>query len=815
MATTQDGRSLQLSTPLGKDFLLINQFRCTEGLNRLFHIELDLLHDEETEGFKPTKIDSKALLGNPMVLAALQAGDFERYFHGMCVSFTQTGRNQRFSEYRAELVPAVWRLTQISQSRIFQNKSVPEILSQVLRGFEFRNELQINYEPRNYCVQYRESDWNFASRLMEEEGIYYYFEHTENSHVLHFADTPAGHQPCPNRPAVTYALDRSDLQEQWVPAIYTWGVDDRVRTGKTELRDFNFQIPLNSLETKQFSRLDVGQNQKMESYDWPGGYAKRFDGISPAGGENAGELSKVFAERERIVRVRQEEVDVNYTTFFGGGNVATVTAGYTFELNDHPISAYNGKYVLTHVQHSSIQSPAYVSEEIRHDGYESSFSCIPFGAGRPPFRPQRTAFKPFIQGSQTAFVVGPAGEEILTDKYGRVKVQFHWDRENFVDQRSSCWLRVATAWAGNRWGSIFIPRIGMEVLVDFMEGDPDQPIITGCVYNPSNMPPYELPEHKTRSALKSNSSKGGMGFNEIRIEDAKSKEQIFVHAQKNMDIRVLNDCLETIKHDRHLIIESDQFEEVKKDKHLTVRYNHNEKIGGTMSLKIGVDHQEKVGSNYALDAGTNMHLKAGANTVIEAGANLTLKVGGSFVNINAGGVFVKGPMVMLNSGGSGGSGSGASPEQPKPPKEADTAEAGKRGHIPRALAPPQPPTFAAAAASIHEVRLEDNVPAPPAGDRNAAEQAEDEKRAAEVGQQIAAARARAAAQAQAAEQAQSESEAKESESSDIGDEDDVDENKYLQSDDDADGYSAPPDGISDEGSGYLDGAAAAAPFING
>ena len=689
-------------------------------MNQLFHIELDLLHEEEPGGFMPTKIDSRSVLGNGMALATLQSGDLERFFHGMCISFTQTGRNQRFSEYKAVLVPEVWRLTQVSQSRIFQNMTVPDILVKVLRGFDIKKEMQAPYQPRNYCVQYRETDWNFASRLMEEEGIFYFFEHTEEKHVLYLADTPTSHVPCPNRPTVTYALERSELEEQWIPAIYAWGVDDRIRTGKTEVRDFNFQLPLNSLEAKQTSVLSVGKNQQMENYDWPGGYAKHYDGVDPTGGDQTSELNKVFPDREHVVKVRQEELDVNYTTFFGSGNTATLVAGYNFDFIDHPIPAYNGRYVLTSVQHASIQSPAYVSEEIRHDGYEVSFACIPYGAGRPPFRPARTAPKPVISGSQTAFVVGPPGEEIFTDKYGRVKVQFHWDRDNYVDHRSSCWLRVASAWAGNRWGSMIIPRIGMEVLVHFMEGDPDQPIITGCVYNPSNMPPYILPDDKTRSILKTNSSKGGMGFNEVRIEDKKGQEQIFVHAQKNMDVRVLNDSLETVKRDRHLIIESDQYELVKKDKHLKVNADHNEEIGANMSLKIGQDHDEKVGVNYALEAGTNIHIKAGTSAVIEAGTMLTLKVGGNFVNINSGGIFVKGTMVMLNSGGAAGSGSGASPDPPKPPKEADTADAGQRVHRPRALPPPTPPNFAAASASIQEVRLADNVPSPPGGHAEAA-----------------------------------------------------------------------------------------------
>ena len=732
MATTQDGRSLQLSTPLAKDYLLIKRFRCHEGLNQLFRIELELLHEEEFASFEPTVVDPKTLLGNPMVLAALQAGQIERYFHGVCNSFTQGSRNVRFSEYKAELVPKVWLLTQVSQSRIFQNKSVPDILREVLSGFEFDSEIQGDFKPRNYCVQYRESDWDFASRLMEEEGIYYYFEHTPDSHRLILANTPASHRPCPSLSEITYALERSELEEQWIPAVHTWRVDNKVRTGKYELRDFNFQLPANSLEATHTSRFNIGGNDQLENYDWPGGYAKRFDGIEPSGGEKAAELNQVFDDRVRTVHIRQEEIDVEYKNNIGTANCGSLTAGYKFEFKDHPIGTNNINHVLTDVQHEALQSPTYISNEPVLNDYTVTFACIPHGAGHAPFRPMRKTPKPLVPGSQTAFVVGTPGEEIFTDKYGRVKVQFHWDRHGEMNSASSCWLRVAQIWAGNGWGSMFIPRIGMEVMVNFLEGDPDQPIIAGCVYNAQNMPPYVLPDNKTRSTIKSNSSKGGNGFNEFRLEDKKGSEQIFLHAEKNQDIRVKNDCMETIVHDRHLIVENEQFELVKKDKHLQVKYNHNEKIGGTMSLKIDVDHQEKVGSNYALDAGMAVHIKAGMSVVIEAGTSITLKAGGSFVNIGPSGVAIKGPMIMLNSGGAAGSGSGANPEVPKDPKEADKNTAGQNLKSKISPPPPQPPNFARMAASIQAVRLPDNVPPPPRSNSASAEAAGQRAEAARV-----------------------------------------------------------------------------------
>ncbi len=293
-------------------------------------------------------------------------------------------------------------------------------------------------------------------------------------------------------------------------------------------------------------------------------------------------------------------------------------------------------------------------------------------------------------------VVGPPGEEIFVDKYGRVKVQFHWDRYGYYDADSSCWVRVAQSWAGKRWGTVFLPRIGMEVIVEFIEGDPDRPIITGCVYNATEMPHYSLPDNKTMSYVKSYSSKGGQGFNEIRLEDKKGREQIFIHAERNKDIRIKNDRFETVSHDSHFIVTNDQLEQVGGDKHLHVKGDQNEKVDGTVSLTAGSDMQEKVGQKYALDAGMEIHLKSGTNLVIETGTSLTLKVGSNFININSGGVFITGTMVMLNSGGAAGPGSGSRPESPKDPKEADKAEFGEKSEPPQPGPPPAAGTYSPA-----------------------------------------------------------------------------------------------------------------------
>ncbi|MBN1843975.1 MAG: type VI secretion system tip protein VgrG, partial [Deltaproteobacteria bacterium] len=297
------------------------------------------------------------------------------------------------------------------------------------------------------------------------------------------------------------------------------------------------------------------------------------------------------------------------------------------------------------------------------------------------FRPERNTPKPVVEGVQTAIVAGPSGEEIYTDEHGRVKVQFHWDRQGKYDEKSSCWIRVSQNWAGKNWGMFFLPRIGHEVIVDFMEGDPDRPIITGRVHNAEAVPPYELPTERTKSTIKSLSSPDGDGFNEIRFEDKKGEEDIFIHAEKNQDIRVKNDLREWIGNDSHLIVYNDKLEQVEVNKHLTVKGDHNEKVDGTISIEAGRDMQEKVGQKHALDAGQEIHLKAGMKVIIEAGTQVSLKAGGNFVDIGPGGVTIQGTMVKINSGGSAGSGSGCSPESPQEPQEAGVAETGEKVYL--------------------------------------------------------------------------------------------------------------------------------------
>jgi type VI secretion system secreted protein VgrG len=698
MAITQANRLMSISTPLGEDVLLVNKLRATEAISELFRFEVELLHEENEAGTEPTIVDIQKILGEAITVSIIARDGVSRNFSGIVSNFSQGNRDKRFTYYYATIVPQVWVLTQNVQTRIFQHISVPDILKKVFAGFDVKWEISGDFKPRNYCVQYRESDFSFASRLMEEEGIYYYFSHDSGDKMI-VANTPQSHRDCTGKTDIPFIAELTQ-DDEFIGSINEWLTDYRLQTGKVTLWDYNFQLPNNKLDAEQPSRFNIGGNQKLEVYEFQAGYARKYDGIDKTGGERPSDLQNIFSEKQPVAEIMMQTIDSQYKTGSGIGDCTSLIAGYRFKLINHPHAAQNGQYVLTRVSHDCEQSPSYVSEHINHSAYQNQFTCIAHGAGMPPFRPLAKTPKPIMRGNQTAIVVGPAGEEIFTDKYGRVKVQFQWDREGKLDVNSSCWIRVVQNWAANKWGTMFIPRIGMEVVVSFLEGDPDQPTITGCVYNPEAMPPYKLPDEKTKSTIKSNSSLGGNGFNEFRFEDKKGKEQIFIHAEKNQDIRVKNDCMELIKHDRHLIIENEQFEKVKKDKHLQVGGDQNEKIGGTMSLNVGGDLQEKVGTNYALDAKSAVHIKAGMTAVIEAGTSLTLKVGGNFININPGGIFVKGTMVMLNSGGAAGSGAGSSPEAPKDPKEADNAEPGQKIN-PKTPPPPlKPKTFSPKAAAM-------------------------------------------------------------------------------------------------------------------
>lgn len=697
MATyTQSNRPLRVLTPLGDDALLLVGLSGYEAISQLFSFSLELLAEERE------KIVFEKVLGQPVIITIVLPDNTERYFHGMCSRFSvgaQEGDDENFStftNYRMEVVPLLWLLTKRAQSRIFQHITVPDILKKCLAGIPVSFELNGTFEPRDYCVQYRETDFNFVSRLMEEEGIFYFFKHTQKGHQLVIANTPQSIGDLPYSSSIIYESIAGGNRPD--DRIFDWEKTQEIRSGKYTLWDHSFELPHKHLDASQpiqetvtagtiNHKFSVGNSSSLEIYDYPGGYAQRFDGIAAGGGEQPAELQKIFSDNKRTAKIRIQQEAVNGLTVVGASNCRHFASGKKFDLEHHFDG--NGAYVLTSVTHSAWVR-GYRTTGDEEFGYQNTFTCIPAAL---PFRPVRMTSRPTVLGTQTALVVGPPGEEIFTDKYGRVKVQFHWDREGKTDQDSSCWIRVAHDAAGKHWGSFYIPRIGHEVVIAFEEGDPDRPIIVGSVYNENELPPYDLPNEKAKSVLFKSNTYKGKGFNEIRVDDTKGKEQIFIHGQHNRDIRIRNDQMETIGNESHLIIGKDQLELVKGDKHQLVKGDLNEKIEGTVSLTVKEDQLEKVDRRYALETGSEIHLKAGTNVIIEGGTMITLKVAGNFVTVGPAGVAISGTMVNINSGGAAGSGSGAQPETPKDAREADTAKQGEASKKAEPSTPPKPFTI--------------------------------------------------------------------------------------------------------------------------
>lgn len=664
----QENRRIRVTTPLGTEELLLIGFRGHEEISRLFHFELTVLSHNHA-------LALNKIIGGSVTVTLVLGDDEERYFNGIVTSFAQSGgyssgddrQETMFSQYTAIVVPKLWLLTQTSDLRIFQEKSAVDIIEQVLNDnqmSDYSKKLNHRYSPRTYCVQYRETDFNFISRLMEEEGISYFFKHENGKHTLVLADDASAPSACPHQEQVHYQLSTGGVLHE-EDLIHALEVRNEIRAGKYTLNDYNFTAPNTRLQVEMNSRRNLGPGAK-EFYDYPGLYENRSAG-------------------DELARVRIQEEEAQVATIRGSGNVRAFVSGTTFTLKDYFREEMNNKqYLLLSVTHHAEQGGYQAVGDGAETRYSNAFTCMPADI---PFRPRRLTPKPVVEGVQTAVVVGPADEEIHTDKYGRIKVQFHWDRLGGNNENSSCWMRVGQLWAGPAWGSMFIPRIGQEVIVDFLEGDPDRPIVVGCVYNARNMPPYQLPGNKTKSTIKSNSSKGGGGFNEIRFEDLKGSEEIYIHGQKDENIVIENDKTQSVGHDESLSIGNDRSKDVGRDETITlgrdisltvgrnrtetVEADHTESIGKNMSLTvsddvsiqvgkshqvdISEDHIENVGKNYTLNA-KKITLKAEDQLEIKVGsASITVKKNGDIdikgKNINlkgSGNVIIKGSKIGMN-----------------------------------------------------------------------------------------------------------------------------------------------------------------------
>src|SRR4051812_42812109 len=580
-------RVMEIATPLGDDVLLFHGMSAREEMSRPFEYQLDLLSKK-----KDVSVDD--ILGKNVTIKLGLPDDQTRHFNGYVTRFAQGSMLGPYYRYHATVRPWLWFLTRTADCRIFQEMKVPDIIKAVFADHpsaDYKLELTGTYKKWTYCVQYRETDFNFVSRLMEQEGIGYYFRHTDGHDTLVLTDSTTKHTPVSGYEKLSFISPEQQVKPD-SEHIHSWDFQREIQPGVYVHDDYDLERP--SVELKTNKPLPRGYSPSdYEVYDYPGMYVQKSDG-------------------EQYASVRIDELGTQFESARAATNARGLTVGALLNLEHHKRDDQNREYLIVGASYDLSFENYESLPEAGGTGYQCAFVAMP---SAQQFRPKRITPKPFVQGPQTAVVVGPGGEEIYTDKYGRVKVQFHWDRRGKKDENSSCWIRVSHPWAGKGWGTISNPRIGQEVIVDFLEGDPDQPIITGRVYNAEQMPPYDLPANQTQSGMKSRSSKGGGGanFNEIRMEDKKGSEQVFIHAEKNQDIEVENDETHWVGHDRKKTIDHDETTHVKHDRTetvdnnetITVHANRTETVDKDETITIHQNRTETVDLNETISIGGN------------------------------------------------------------------------------------------------------------------------------------------------------------------------------------------------------------------
>ena len=746
----QTSRLLTFTSPLGADVLLPERLSGTEGISELFSYQLDLLAETHTA------IDPKKIVGQK-VCVAIQAehGGAQRYINGIVANFEMIGGDEEFLSYRACIVPSLWTLTLNKNTRVFQNQTVLDVIKAVLSTYSISPTLDTSstYTPMEYCTQYRETDFDFISRLMEQHGILYYFKHTKDDHTLTLQDTSSKLSECPIQNTFRYAPEEGSAEGYYDFVIREMISRSTLVTGKHSTWDYSFirykAVPEGGANTTTKGPLGANSNEQYDYANSAAAYLKKEKSDS-----NINDLATFFMD------VRRDSSDAGTLVVEGVSNAIPMQTGYTFTLLKHPLSSLNTKYLLIHVEHAVRQLPPYRTRSGNDtEPYVNRFTAVPSSI---PYRLPIKTVKPVVHGMHTGQVVTPSGEESFMDKYGRVCVQFWWDRQRKPNTPDNTLLRVAQSWAGKGWGTYYWPRLGDEVLISFMEGDPDQPIVVGSVYNGVNMPKYDPAGQYTLSGILTRSSKNGgeANANELRFEDLQGKEQIFMNAERDYDLHVEHDWHTLVGNEQHTKITKDQFEEVDGDSHLLVKgkqlheidgeadlnvkgnqivkvggdrshdltgnlkesigqnsninvgQNLNEKVGMTHSLQVGENQYNKIGMSYVVDSGMNVYIKGGMNVVIEGGMNVCLSGPGGFVSVGPEGVVIQGTLVMINSGGAAVPGSPGSPQSPQspssptaptaptfpgddPPSKAATSQAGSAGPSPAmappAASPPPPP----------------------------------------------------------------------------------------------------------------------------
>lgn len=615
----QTNSALSVTTPFGADVLLLDSFQGVEALSQPFKFSLAMRSSN-------TGLDPALIVGASVTVKIALPGGPIRFFNGIVSRFMHAGGDTTFSSYSAELVPGLWLLTLSRDRVIYQNKTSADIIKAVLGefGVTFDAQLSGTYISREYCVQYDETALEFISRLMEEEGIFYFFTFADGGHTMVLGDSTAVHTDCAGGAALRYFPDPGG--RRMIDAVNQLEYESRLVAQKFEYSDYNYLTPSTALLTQS-----AGASGKGKQFEYPGKHAVLADGTQRA-------------------KVRSEASQVDGTVCRGTSYCYPLSAGKKFTLSGHARSALNTSLVLRAVTHAASK-----------DQYSNGFEAF---AATVPFRPPRVSPLPRVSGSQTALVVGPSGEEIWTDAHGRIKVQFHWDRVGVKDENSSCWVRVAQSWAGLGWGSLFLPRIGQEVVVSYVDGDPDRPLVTGCVYNAENTTPVTLPGMQTQSTIKSRSSKQGAAGNEMRMEDKKDSEEFYIHAQKDMKVEIENDLSTKLikgsethtleKGDRTVDVQTGkETHNVKGTRTLTVTGNETHTNKADFKQAVTGNYELKVTGNLVIDVTGSISIKSGTTLQAEAGTALTSKAGTALTNEAGTSLTNKAGLDLTNQAGTG------------------------------------------------------------------------------------------------------------------------------------------------------------------
>lgn len=587
--------------------LYVVDFEVTESVSDTFVVDLTLASKEKIT-FEDVKLKEGVLTVVGGVCAIVNDESGNRYFHGIIRKFKHAGTSGRLNLYEAQMVPFLWLLSLEERCRIFQDKPLKEIIEILLKERDITSDL---YEFRlnrddifiKFSIQYQETNLNYLSRLLEYEGIIYFFEHFEDRHILVFCDTEAFYREITGRPFVTFKTNGMVAVKE---NIYAFDFSERLRPGTLSQKNFNFKTPSVDLTTKQEGEIE----KTFEVYEYPGPYGEM---------DRGGKISKI----------RLEEIQALGKRGYGESCCPRILPGATFTLTDHPHEDFNSEYFIFEVDHAGEQPQ--VLQEHGSGGsshYSNGFSVIPASV---TYRPERITKKPTVPGLLSAIVTGPKGEEIWPDEYGRVNVQFHFDREGKMDEKSSCWLRTVQFWNGTTWGSQFIPRVGDEVLVSFINGDMDYPVIIGSVPNAAKPPNYNLPVNKTQSGIRTRSTPGGTpdNFNELRFEDKIGNEEIYLQGEKDWNILIKNDKGQRVGHDETLTVGNDR------SKHVVV--NQSETIGSNKSIQVGVNHTETIGSNMTLTVGNCKTETVAINSMETIGGAKELSIGGLY-QVSVGGI---------------------------------------------------------------------------------------------------------------------------------------------------------------------------------